>query len=245
MLFLAFVKIKLWVVNSANISREFEFPSSANPETGRITQSREERGTVIFLASLHVHQSALLGFISIDQISHAPNIKGFNHQWLHQYQCVAAEPEIAAPTPIDTNVSNSFIEDQVFTTDDSAVETIESARNIENFCRIPPPPYHNLVTKGDTAREVQSIMTNFSYSIQEPPPAYEVFSTGDSVLGRIQNVINTTYLNQEPLVAYQPFQAGGSRVGTNQNIADDTCRAQGPPPTYEESVTIFTESGAI
>lgn len=88
-------------------------------------------------------------------------------------------------------------------------------------------------------------MANVSYSIQERPAAHQVSSTEDSELEGIRNVTNATYSNQEFLASYQPLQAGGNSVGTNQNVADDTYRAQGPPPTYEESVTTFTESAAI
>ena len=245
MLFLGFVKIKLWVVNSANLSRELEFSSSSNLGNEAISQSGEERAAVISLASDHVNQSASFGCISADQTSDALDTTGFSHPWLHQYQCAAAEPTIAAQTPIATNVSNSFIEDGVFTTDDSAVEAIESTTNISNSCRGPPPLYQRLITEGDAAREIQRIMPNVSYSIQEPPPAYQVYSTEDSELGVIQNVTNITYSSQESSIAYQPLLAGGNRVGTIQNDTDDNCSAQGPPPIYEESVTTFTESGAI
>ena len=88
-------------------------------------------------------------------------------------------------------------------------------------------------------------MENVLCSIQEPPPAHQVSSIEDSELEGIQNVTNATYSNQESSASYQPLQADSNSVETNQNVADDTYRAQGPPPTYEESVTTFTKSGAI
>ena len=248
-MFLGFLEIKLWAINSANFSSELEFSSSANRGNEAMLQSGEERASVISFAADHVNQSASVGCISVDQTLDVSNTTNFGHQWPHQYPCAAAEPTIGAPTRVATNVSHSFVElppeDRVFTTEDSAIGTIESATNIDNSCRGPPPPYQGLVIEGGTEREIQTINTNVSYSIQEQPPAYQVSSTEDSELEMVQNVTNTNYSSQESLVAYQPLAAEGSRLRTIQNVMDDIYSEQRLPPTYEEAVTDFTESGAI
>lgn len=153
-----------------------------------------------------MNQLASVGCISQDQIPDAQNTTGISHQLLHQYQYPAAERTIAAPLPISTNFSNSFIEDRAFTTEDSSIETNQNATNTANSYLGPPPPYEELVTEGDTAREIQSSMTNVLYLIQEAPPAYQVSSTEDIELGMIPNVTNTTYSSsQESLTVYQPL----------------------------------------
>ena len=191
-MFLAFLKIKLWTINSANFSRELEFSSSANPGNESISHSREERVSVISLAADHVNQS-----VSVS--------------------CVSG----------------------------SAVGTTESATNIENYCRGPPPPCQGLVIEGDATRAFQSTITNTSYSIQEQPPPYQVSSTEHSELEVIQNVTNTTCSSQLSSLAHELLPAEDNRVETIQNVTDDTYTEERLPPTYEEAVTIFTESGAI
>ena len=249
MLFLDFVKIKLWTVNATNLPTEFELSSSANSRNEAISQSGEERTAVYSLAFGHVNQSASLGCISVDQISDAPNTTSFSHQSPHRYQCEAAEPTIVAPIPVANSVSHAFIElpleNRVFTTEDSAVGTIESATNTANSYRGPPPAYQGLVIESDVARETQSITTNVSYSIREPPPAYQVSPTEASELEVTENVTNITYSNQEYLRACQQLPTEINRVRTIQNVTDDIYTPQRLPPTYEEAVTNFTESGAI
>ena len=70
-------------------------------------------------------------------------------------------------------------------------------------------------------------------------------STEHSELEVIKNVTNTTCSSQVSSVAYQLLPAEDNRVETIQNVTDDTYTEERLPPTYEEAVTIFTESGAI
>lgn len=155
-----------------------------------MSQIAEERATV---SSLAVNQSCSFSSISVDEILDASNTTNLGHQWRHQNQSAAAEPT----TRVSSNVLYSFMElppeDRVFTTENSAVGTIASAVNTENSCRGPPPPYQGIVIEGDVAREIQSDITNVSYSIQEQPPAYQVSFTRDSELEVIENFTNTTY----------------------------------------------------
>ena len=207
-----------------------------------MSQIAEERATV---SSLAVNQSCSFSSISVDEILDASNTTNLGHQWRHQNQSAAAEPT----TRVSSNVLYSFMElppeDRVFTTENSAVGTIASAVNTENSCRGPPPPYQGIVIEGDVAREIQSDITNVSYSIQEQPPAYQVSFTRDSELEVIENFTNTTYSSQESLVEYLPLPADGSRVGTVQNVVNDIYTERRLPPTYDEAVTTFTESGAV
>ena len=70
-------------------------------------------------------------------------------------------------------------------------------------------------------------------------------STEHSELEVIQNVTNTTCSSQVSSLAHELLPAEDNRVETIQNVTDDTYTEERLPPTYEEAVTTFTESGAI